>query len=414
MMGSLRVRAGRYALWLLIAVAALAAAGWSFWPRALPYEVATVVQGRFEQTIREDGRLRVRQRYLVTAPTAAELERVELKVGDAVTVGQPIAHLRPAAPQMIDARTRAVLQARVGSAEAGQRAAAADVERQRTAQTQARLESERTSRLAAERFVSPAAREQAELAYQAQTMALQAASERAHLADHALAEARAALARAQGAAGAGMGEVKGRWTLASPIAGRILKIHQESGGPIAAGQPILEIGDTNRLEALVDLLSGDALRVPIGAPVRLSLGQSLPALTGRVMRVEPVAFTKVSALGIEEQRVNLVIGIDPASDGALATGDGFRVDATITVRTQDSALLIPVAALVRIGSNWSAWVVRDGRAYPVEVDVRDRSPDTAWIASGLSAGQQVLLYPGGQVREGQRVAARAGPPPVRP
>jgi hypothetical protein len=164
--------------------------------------------------------------------------------------------------------------------------------------------------------------------------------------------------------------VKGRWTLASPIAGRVLKVHQESGGPIAAGQPILEIGDTTQLEALVDLLSGDALRVPLGAPVRLSFGQSLPGMTGRVSRVEPVAFTKVSALGIEEQRVNLVVGIDPGSVGLPGAGDGFRVEATITIRRQESALMVPLAALVRIGSNWSAWVVRDGRAYPVEVDAR--------------------------------------------
>ena len=128
---SLRVRASRYGAWLLIAVLALAAAAWAFWPRPLPFDVATVVQGRFEQTIREDGRLRVRNRYLVTAPTGAELARIELKVGDAVTVGQPIAWLRPASPQMIDVRTRAVLQERVGSAEAGRLVATAEVERQR-------------------------------------------------------------------------------------------------------------------------------------------------------------------------------------------------------------------------------------------------------------------------------------------
>lgn len=408
MMGSVRARAGRFGAWLLLVAAALAAAAWAFWPRPLPFEVAAVVQGRFEQTIREDGRLRVRHRYVVTAPTGAELERLEFQVGDPVVAGQPIARLRPVAPQMIDTRTRAVLQERVGSAEAGRLAAAAEVERQRAAQTQARVEFERASRLASERFVSPAAREQAELALQSQTMALQAARERGHLAEHTLAEARAALARAQGSGGTG--DVKGRWTLASPIAGRVLKVHQESGGPIAAGQPILEIGDTTQLEALVDLLSGDALRVPLGAPVRLSFGQSLPGMTGRVARVEPVAFTKVSALGIEEQRVNLVVGIDPGSVGLPAAGDGFRVEATITIRRQESALMVPLAALERSGSAWSVWVLRDARAYPAPVEVRERSAEAAWIVSGLIAGQRVLLYPGGKVQEGQRVLARPAPP----
>jgi HlyD family secretion protein len=199
MMGSVRARAGRFGAWLLLVAVALAAAAWAFWPRPLPFEVATAVQGRFEQTIREDGRLRVRHRYVVTAPTGAELERIELQVGDPVAAGQPIARLRPIAPQMIDTRTRAVLQERVGSAEAGRLAAAAEVERQRVAQTQARVESERASRLASERFVSPAVREQAELALQAQTMALQAARERAHLAEHTL-------GRGQGRSGARPGK----------------------------------------------------------------------------------------------------------------------------------------------------------------------------------------------------------------
>ncbi|WP_119354905.1 efflux RND transporter periplasmic adaptor subunit, partial [Azohydromonas sediminis] len=222
-------------------------------------------------------------------------------------------------------------------------------------------------------------------------------------ADYALAEARAALARAEPAPGA---RVEGRWELRSPVDGRVVKLHLDSAAPVAVGQPLLEIGDTGALEAVVDVLSSDALRIAPGAVVTLSLGPGAPTLPGTVARIEPVAFTKVSALGIEEQRVNVIVDFDAAAAQRRALGDGFRVDARIVTAAHDGALLAPSAALVRDGARWRVFVVEGGRARARPVEVRDRHADAAWIEGGLRDGEQVVLYPGSTMRDGQRVRVR--------
>jgi len=399
---------GRRALAAAAIAAALGFGFWAFRPQPLVVETAPVVTGRFEQAIREDGRLRVKSRYTLSAPTAAELARPTLKVGDRVEAGQVVASLTPAAPQMIDARTRRMLQERVGSAEAGRAAAFAQAERAKAAASQARLEAERSEKLASENFVATAVRDQAALTLRAQQRALDAAQAEVDVAGHALAEARAALTRAETGRDAG-GAVPGRWDLRAPVAGRVIRLHQESAATVAVGAPLVEIADTAQLEAVVDVLSADALRVRPGAPVQLSPGTGLALLKGQVARIEPVAFTKVSALGIEEQRVNLVIDVDVDKAGSAALGDGYRVDATIVVAAQDGALLLPAAALERDGSRWAVWVADGGRAHKRGIDLRDRNADVAWVASGVTPGERVVLYPGGMVADGQRLALREGP-----
>ena len=186
----------------------------------------------------------------------------------------------------------------------------------------------------------------------------------------------------------------------------MLKLHLESEAPVAVGQPLLEIGDTTALEAVVDVLSGDALRIAVDAPVTLRLGAGVPPLAGRVARVEPVAFTKISALGIEEQRVNVIVDVDAAALRDAPVGDGFRVDARIVVAANDGALLVPSGALVRDGAQWRVFVVDGGRARARQVQVEDRNADVAWIAYGLQEGETVLLYPGTTIGDGQRVTMR--------
>ncbi|WP_119292586.1 efflux RND transporter periplasmic adaptor subunit [Azohydromonas sediminis] len=386
------------------AVAAVVAlAAWAFQPRAIVVDVATVTTGRFEQAIEEDGRLRLKNRYVIAAPTSGQLARPVLRVGDAVAAGDVVAVLTPSAPSMIDARTRAVLQQRVGSAEAARAAAAAQVARLETALAQARIDAERAQQLARDHFIAPSARDQAVLAQQAAQRALDAGRAEQRAADYALAEARAALARAEPAPGA---RVEGRWELKSPVDGRVVKLHLDSAAPVAVGQPLLEIGDTGALEAVVDVLSSDALRIAPGAAVMLSLGPGAPTLPGTVARIEPVAFTKVSALGIEEQRVNVIVDFDAAAAQGRALGDGFRIDARIVTAAHDGALLAPSAALVRDGARWRVFVVDGGRARARLVEVRDRHADAAWIESGLRDGEQVVLYPGSTMRDGQRVRVR--------
>lgn len=388
---------------LVLATAAVALVA-IYRPRPLPVEVATVRLGTFEQAIEEDGRLRVKTRYIVAAPTQAALLRPSLKVGDRVKAGDLLVSLEPAAPQMIDARTRNVLQQRIGSADAARRAAAAQVQRARTELARATLEAERASQLAQDNFISAAARDQATLARQATQQALSAAQAEQGVADHALAEARAALARAEPSAA---GQASGRWHLTGPVDGQVLKLYQDSAVTVTAGQPLLEIGNTAAMEAVIDVLSGEVTRIRPGAPVQLSPGGGAPAMAGQVTRVEPVAFTKVSALGIEEQRVNVVVDLPPSSAAQL--GDGYRVDARITVLSQPNALLVPTAALVRDGVQWRVLVVTDGHARARPVLLHDRNAEVAWLKDGLREGEQVVVYPGSLVTDGQavRVASQA-------
>lgn len=388
-----------------LAVAAVVAAlVWAAYrPRPVTVETGAVTQGRFEQVIEEDGQLRLQQRYVVAAPTAAQLQRPTLKVGDAVKAGDVVAVLAPSAPGMIDARTREVLQQRLGSAEAATQAAAANARRLQAALAQATLDAERSTQLAKENFIAPSARDQSRLARDAAAQALKAAQAEQAAAEHALGEARAALGRAEPAGGA----TQGLWSLKSPVSGRVLKLHKDSAEPVTAGQALLEIGDTGAMEAVIDVLSGDAPRIAAGAAVQLSTGRGQPPLAGTVVRVDPVAFTKVSALGIEEQRVNVTVALKAPAEALQQLGDGFRVDARITVSAQDGALLVPSAALVRDGQAWRVFVVEAGKARARAVTFSDRNADSAWVQGGLKAGETVILYPGSGMTDGQPVRGRA-------
>jgi HlyD family secretion protein len=389
-----------------LGVLALAAVvWWVYQPRPLVVEVGTVALGRFEQAIEEDGQWRLRQRYVITAPTQAELQRPTLKVGDVVRAGDVVAVLQPVSPQMIDARTREMLAQRVGSAGATRQAALAQVQRLQAALEQADLETTRSAQLAQENFISSAAREQAQLAQRAAREALNAGRAELAAANFMQAEARAALSRAEPGTGA---KAAGLWALKSPVDGQVVKLHQESAAPVGVGQALLTLGDVGALEAVIDVLSGEVAAIQPGAPVQLSSGAGAGAqpLAGRVERIEPVAFTKISALGIEEQRVNVIVGLESKADAAMGLGDGFRVDARIVTRSQRDALLVPSAALVRDGTGWRVFVVDGGRARARAVTLNDRNADQAWVEHGLSAGETVLLYPGSMIEDGRSVKQR--------
>lgn len=385
------------------ALAAVAVLVWAAYrPRPIDVETATVAEGRFEQVIEEDGQLRLQHRYLVAAPTAAQLQRPTLKVGDAVKAGDVVAVLAPAAPGLIDARTRDVLRQRVGSADAAVAAARANVQRAQAALAQATLEAERSAQLAKDNFIAPSARDQSRLAREAAAQALKAAQAEQAAAGHAAVEARAALGRAEPSSGVS----QGLWSLKSPVNGRVIKLHKDSSEPVQAGAPLLEIGDTGAMEAVIDVLSGDAPRIATGAAVQLSTGRNQPPLAGQVARVDPVAFTKTSALGIEEQRVNVTVALQAPPGDLQKLGDGFRVDARITVSAQDGALLVPSAALVRHGEGWQVFVVEAGKARARAVTFSDRNADSAWVKDGLKAGETVVLYPGSGMKDGQPVRER--------
>ena len=374
--------------------------GGAFRPQPAKVEVAAVKKGLFEQTVEEDGKTRVRERYIVSAPLAGRLARIALKAGDEVNKGTAVAVLSPAAPGMIDARTARELSERVGVAAAGLDQARANTARAEATFEQAQIDLTRQKQLQGEGFVAPAALDQAQLALRVRTRELEAARFARDGAAHDLAQARAALMRAQ--EGAAAKRPRAAWGIESQVAGRVLRVLQESETTVALGTPLLEIADPRDLEIVVDVLSTDGARIRPGNRVAVDAGAGT-RLEGRVRRVEPAAYTKVSALGVEEQRVNVIIDIVSPPEQWRALGDQFRVDARIVVFEQADSVIVPVAALFRDGDGWAVFAVAGGRAEKRRVELGGRTPIEARAKAGLAAGDTVIVYPGDTIADGKRV-----------
>ena len=402
-MGSAWARRGA---WVVAAVVAAGVLAWAFYPRPLAVDVATVARGTFVRTIDEDGKTRVRERYVGSAPLAGRDLRIALDAGDPVEPGTLLATLVPTDPVLLDTRTEDELAERVGAAEARRLGATAAVRRAKVAADLAQSELVRLRNLGTQGFASGQAVERAEREAELRAGDLAVARFDEEAAGHELAMARAALSRAKQTSGSSA--ARQRFEVHSPVAGRVLRVMQESEASIPIGSPLLEIGDPDTLEAVVDVLSTDAEAVRAGAPVEFDRGASATPLSGRVRLVEPAAFTKVSALGIEEQRVNVVIDF-AATAAELARhhlGDGYRVDARIEVARRDDALLVPTAALFRQGDGWAVFVVADGRTRATSVRIGERNATQALVEAGLAAGTRVVVYPADAVRDGVRVSSR--------
>jgi HlyD family secretion protein len=391
-------------IWIAGGAAVIAALAWAFAPQPVMVEVARVASGRFEQTIDEDGKTRVRERYVVSAPLAGRVRRVTLKAGDAVARGDVVAVMQPAAPPLIDARAGRELEERVGAAAAAFARARTAVEHARAALAQNRADAQRTQKLAAQGFVSPAQLERDELKVTLSAREAEAADFERHAAEHQLELARAALTRSRQGWNIERGGGVEQFDIRAPVAGRVLRVAQESEAVVALGAALLEIGDPADLEVVVDVLSGDALQIAPGQPVILERqGSALAALAGRVRRVEPAAFTKVSALGVEEQRVNVLIDI--ASDRAQwqTLGDAYRVDARIVVHRVENSITAPVAALFRDGARWAVFVADGNVARKRLIETSRRNARDALVEKGLAAGELVIVYPGDSLRDGATI-----------
>lgn len=395
----------RRSFWALAAVIAAGLLFWALAPRPVEVETAIVTRGAFRKTVDEDGKTRVRDRYVVSAPVPGRLLRVELKAGTPVAPGTLLARLAPAAPAPLDARTELEYRERLGAAEATRQQAAASIERASVALEQARTEEGRAVKLADQGFTSRQALDNARRTTELKAKELAAAQFEGHAAEHQVAMAQAAVTRYRQDAGAkGMGAV---WEIRSPVAGQVLRVAQESETVIATGSPILEIGDPRVLEIVVDVLTADAASIQPGAKVQLDHGGGAPLLEGRVRLVEPAAFTKVSALGVEEQRVNVVIDFAAPTTEWGNLGDGHRVDARITVDTRDDAVLVPVSALFRHGDGWALYVVADRRARLKPVTLGPRNGVVAVVLDGVAPGVPVIAYPSDAIADGVRVKVRS-------
>ena len=398
----MRITLGRtlVALVLFLAAAILI---WSFVPSPISVEIAEATQGRFVATIDEDGKTRIRERYSVAAPLGGRLTRVRLKVGDLVHVDDAIATIVPSPAPLLDPRSRREAEERLGTAEAALERAKAVVESSTAQSAQANNELTRTRALAEHNSVSAQALERAELAARVSDRDLRAAKFQNEAAEHELEQARALLA--QYSEGSATAAVNG-WTIIAPVSGLVLKVTQESETIVQPGAAIMEIGDPHDLEIVADVLSTDAVEIRPGADVVIENWGGPKPISGRVRRVEPAAFTKVSTLGVEEQRVNVLIDIVSPREDWAGLGDGYQLDTRITVFARDGSTIVPTGALFRRGDKWNVFLVQDGRAEVRSVELFRRSGRFASVSGGLTPGDQVIVYPSDKVEPGVRVEIR--------
>ncbi len=351
----------RRTLYVLLAGGAIAILVFALMPKPIIVELGEVTRGHFEQTVDDDGKTRVRERYTVSAPVAGTLLRIGLKAGNPVEVDTVVATIVPNPSPLLEPRTRQELEQRLGAAEARKLRADAALERARGNLDQARADLERTRVLAGKGVASASKLERDEILARIGARELDAANFEAHAAEHEVELARAALA-ISGDNAAARSTAGGAWDIRSPVAGRVLRVLQKSQASVAAGAPLIEIGDPHDIEVVVDVLSADAVKIEAAAPARIEGWGGDKPLEGRVRRVEPSAFTKVSALGVEEQRTNVIIDLVSPQSEWRTLGDGSRVDARIVVYEADDVVKVPTGALFRDGNQWAVYVAVGGVA----------------------------------------------------
>jgi len=371
------------------------------WPKPVPVETAPVTRGSIVVTVDEEGRTQVRNRYVVTAPVAGQLRRVEWKAGAPVKAGETVlAVLETAGADILDARSLAQAQARVSAAESAKEMAAAQQTSAGAIDELAQSDFARAKELLAAGSLSRQEFDTASARATATAQERRAAGFALQVAGFELDQARALLLR-------GTSESAGQVGLSilSPVDGRVLRVMQESARVVPAGFPILEVGDPTDLEVRVEVLSRDGVRIKPGARAWLDQWGGAKPLEARVRWVEPSAFTKYSALGVEEQRVNVIADLTTPIEERPTLGDGFRVEARIVTWEAPAVLKVPSGALFQRDGKWHAYVVRNGRVHDVQVEPTQGNGSETGIRSGLDEGDSVVVFPGDKVHDGSRVRA---------
>lgn len=380
---------------------------WGFWPRPVPVEIVTAERAPLTATADEDGRTRVIDRYEIRAPVAGVACRVDLDVGDPVTRGQVLLGITPLQSAVLDPRSRAEAEARVAAAEAALASTRENAEAARARAEYRKAELARVQPLADKGVVSREALDQARMEHLAADAALRAAEHAVSVARYELEAARTALAHSSAVM---EGEPDERVPVRSPIDGRVLAVQRECEGPVSLGELLLVVGDPHRLEVEVDLLSADAVRVQPGTRVLFEQWGGEAPLEGVVRTVEPVGFTKVSALGVEEQRVLVIADFTSPPERWQRLGDGYRVEARFVLWHADDVLQVPASSLFRPGDpdadGWALFRVEDGRARLRHVKVGQRTGLRAQITAGLEPGDAVIDHPGDELADGVRVSER--------
>lgn len=375
---------------------------YGFWPAPVEVDAVVVQRGSFEITVSDDGETRIREKYIVTSPVAGKLLRVELHAGDAVQRDATVLfRIEPRDPTPLDARTQAEAEARVRAAEAACRVAEA-----RSAQTEEALELakhhyDRHLRLMKGRTVSQEDFDRAEHGWRMAQADLRSAEFAVRVADFECELAKAALIRSR--ADMNGGEVQAVFTITSPIDGRVLRVFTEDAGVVEPGTPIMELGDPRDLEIEIDVLSSAAVCIQQGAKVYIDHWGGDGTLEAVVRTVEPAAFLKVSALGVEEKRVNIIADFRGKLEDRRELGDGYRIEARIVIETAADVAKVPAGALFRHSRAWHAYRIVDGRAQLQRVTVGKTNGLESEITEGLSPGDVVVLHPTDNVKNGVRL-----------
>ncbi|MBN1365137.1 MAG: efflux RND transporter periplasmic adaptor subunit [Syntrophaceae bacterium] len=371
---------------------------YGFLPKTLDVDIVSVTRGPLQITIEEEGRTRLKDRFTISAPTAGYMRRVNFKVGDAVKKCQIVAVLEPLQSQALDPRSRASAQSSVTSAEASVKSA---VERERVASADAAYAEQRLERLKALYEKGSISKDQFDQinseAQKARALQLSATAE-VNVAKSEMEKARVTLQNFSA-----VRENDNAVDVTSPVSGAVFKVYQESEGAVDTGQPLIDIGDAGNLEVRVEVLSSDAVKIKKGTKVLFKRWGREEPLTGKVRLVEPAGFTKISSLGVEEQRVLVIVDITSPPEKWRVLGDGFRMEAHFIIWEGENILHIPESALFRSGKDWAVFVAENGEARKRIVEIGQRNGMNAEIVSGLRENEKVLVYPDDNISEGTKI-----------
>lgn len=374
---------------------------YGFMPRPVPVDIARAIRGHMTVTIEEEGRTRIKDRFVISAPISGFMRRVHLDAGDPVKKGQVIVELESLRSDILDPRSFAAAEAAVSAAEASLKAAEENTRARASDAEYAAVSFERIKKLYEEGYVSRNMMEQAESEAKRAEANHLSASAAVNVARYELEKARTALHYYKTET-----ETPHRNRIvhvSSPVDGQILNIHRKSEGVIGSGEPLMEIGDPDILEVMVEVLSSDAVKIISGMPVLFERWGREPVLYGKVRVVEPAGFTKVSALGVEEQRVLVIVDITSPPERWHMLGDGYRMDVRFIIWEGEDVLQIPASALFRKMKEWAVFVVKNNRAYERQVKIGHRTGLVAEIISGIAEGEEVILHPDESIKDGMRV-----------
>ena len=394
---------------LPLIVLGLALAGalvYSFRPQPVAIDAVAVVRGPLQVTVDEEGKTRIKERYIVSSPLAGQLLRIDRHAGDQVAAGKTlITAIEPTDPGLLDIRALAQAEARIKAAEAAKARALPLLEEARAAYTLAEQELGRAGQLRAKGVITQSDFDTIAFRERSAGAQLRSAQFAVQIAEFELQLAQAALLRTQPRTG--NTPDSWRFEILSPVDGRVLRVFQESATVVSAGTPLVELGNPADLEVEVDVLSTDAVKIAAGAKVQFEHWGGTPPLNGRVRLVEPAAFTKVSALGVEEQRVKVVIDFVDPPESWKALGDAYRVEARIVIWEQDDVMKIPAGALFRHADGWAVFAIEAGRATLRPVRMGRNNGLEAEVLEGLRVGERVILHPSDKIRPGRAIAPRA-------